>query len=662
MIKEVIGGIKNVFNKASPEDYVSIGNEDPVPKRTIISFIDSELEKRKNERIALELQWTLNNNFLNGNQYCDINMQSYTVEEIPKAYWWEHRAVYNHLAPIYETRLAKLGRVNPSLKTRPATNERRDISTAKICTSLIKGSYRQLKMHKKIKTATAWSEICGTVFYKTIWDKSKGRVIGDLESEIIKEGNKDTIIVPPYEVYPDKHSAEDIENIKSFMHVKAYTVSEIEEIWGIKLKGKEVDIFSLTQSNASVGGLGYRTNVQKITTSKMKDSELVIEYYERPTKKYPTGRLIIKAGNELLYYGELPYECEDDGERGIPFDRQVCVEKVGSFWGESIITRLIPVQRDYNAVRNKKREYLNRCVIQPLIYEENSINDDVIGEDGIAPGDMIPVKKGTSFMPKYLENGRLPPELLEEESKLIHEFESISGVSELALKSGVPTGTGSGVALEILQEQDDTRLSLSAENIRNTTIEVGKRWLRFDKQFAMGKRLLSYVGNDNSVQVFDWEASDITTYDVVLETENELAQSPAQRKQMVIDLLQMGVFNDSQTGRLDARKQAKIIEMLELGNWDSGNDITELHITRANRENMSMEKMQIPRIKDFDDHVIHILEHNKYRLSADYEELEASNPQVALIFDLHVKQHTQYINQQLQQQAMSQIAQQSNTN
>ena len=44
---------------------------------------------------------------------------------MPKLYWWEERKVYNHIAPIVDTRISLLQRIKPKLVVRPGT-ERSD--------------------------------------------------------------------------------------------------------------------------------------------------------------------------------------------------------------------------------------------------------------------------------------------------------------------------------------------------------------------------------------------------------------------------------------------------------------------------------------------------------------------------------------------------------
>lgn len=607
-------------------------------KDELIKLVKSEYDRRKTERIPFELQWQLNINFLGGNQYCDISLETRSVVEIPKLYWYSEREPYNHIAPIYETRLAKLGKVDPSLKARPSTNSRQDISSAKICTALLKGTYSEKKMLEKIKYANAWAEQTGTVFHKPVWDIRKGKILGVLNDEEIREGDINQSVVPSFEIFPDSPFSEGIEGCRSLIHARAMHVDDIFEQWGQEVKGREVDVFNMSQTSIGCGGLGYTANVQKVTPAKKKNHEVVLEYYERPSRKFRNGRLIIIAGTTLLYYGELPYMIGDDNERGIPFVRQVCIDRPGYFWGISVIERLIPIQRSYNAVKNRKHEYINRCTIGVLTYVDGSIDIETIESDGIPPGSHIPYMDGKQ-PPRFLENGGLPPEFENEEAKLENLFTVISGVSSFARESTPPVGANSGVAMEIVKEQDDNRLSLTAENIRLAVIRVGIMWLRLYKQFAQGPRVLKYVGSNNDVQVMDWQSTDITTFDVVIESENELAQTPAQRKQMVFDLLNAGLFNDPDTGHISRAVRSKILEMVELGNWESGDSVDVEHINRAMRENMFLEKGQVPHIFEFDDDGLHMNEHIKYMLTTDFEQLAATNPQMANMMYMHLKQH-----------------------
>ena len=73
----------------------------------------------------------------------------------------------------------------------------------------------------------------------------------------------------------------------------------------------------------------------------------------------------------------------------------------------------------------------------------------------------------------------------------------------LSRNSEAPTGAGSGVALEILREQDETRLSLTAEHIRSAVLEQAKQWIRLYRQFAIGPRMDRLIGDGKDVLVTD---------------------------------------------------------------------------------------------------------------------------------------------------------------
>jgi hypothetical protein len=68
-----------------------------------------------------------------------------------------------------------------------------------------------------------------------------------------------------------------------------------------------------------------------------------------------------------------------------------------------------------------------------------------------------------------------------------------------------------------------------------------------------------------------------------------------------------------------------------------------------------LEKGVVPVVLDFHDHAIHMDEHNKYRLSHEYEKMSQENPEMAMQFDTHIKIHEQALSQKMQQEMMSQM-------
>lgn len=612
-------------------------------KEDILDETIKDFEQRKTDRQFLELQMRLNMDFYDGNQFSYINKHTKNVEESEKMYWYQEMEVFNQIAPNVETRLAKLGRLRPIPKTRPATNTDDDIANAKISNKLLETSYYDQKIKDKQDIANMWSELTGTVIWKPIWNDNIGELITMSEDgEAMHEGNVEAIVVNPFEIYPDSLWHDDVEDCNSIIHAKAYTAIEVKDIWGVEVTGEEVNVLTVNSSAVNTGGIGQQSSGYRITNRQQKNSVIVIEKWEMPSKKHSNGRLIICTDKEILYIGDLPYKVGTDNNLGLPFINQKAIKTPGRFFGKSIIERLIPLQRRYNALKNRKAEYINRVSIGQMVYEEGSVDADFLEEEGTSPGLMIPYRAGFN-PPKYLEFHNLPAEFAIEEQNILSDFIRISGISELSKDSSAPTGVKSGIALGILQEQDDTRLSLTAGYIVSANISLGEKILRLYKQFADTDRLLRSVGENQTVELVTWNSSNVTSDDVYVDSQAQSLESTAQRRNMVFDLLGTGLFNDPETGGLTKESIAKIFDLIDLGNWEMGNDTDKLHLSKVDRENQILISGQWKDIDNYDDHLIHIKRHNRFRLTTNYEKIVAGNPQINVAFEYHVMQHVQFI-------------------
>ena len=576
--------------------------------KVIIDSIIKDFEQRAQERKPYELAWELNMNFMLGNQYSCIN-HSGEIEQTPKNYYWEEREVYNHIAPIIESRLAKLGKVRPTVSVRPTGSEQKDLYCAKLSKAILSSTTDKAGLPDIISSATVWSEITGTCFYKIIWDDLKGQTIANQNGTNIKNGDITISVCPPFEIYPDSAGTSDIENCQSIIHARAYPASTVEDVWNIKVEGKDIDTFTFDTSvvNNSLSG---KSNVSKLVHSLKHDHVLVVEKYQKPDQKNPNGKLTIIAGDKLVYDGEMPFIIGNDNTRSYPFVKQVSTAQVGNFWGVSVIERCIPIQRAYNALKNRKHEYIARLSAGVLAVEDGSVDIDNIEEEGLAPGKILVYRNGSSI-PKFIDAGSIPSEFNAEEDRLLNEFITVSGVSEFMRDSSVPSSITSGTALNLLIEQDETRLSVTAEYIRSAVKKISQIIIRLYKQFAQTKRLSRSCDENGDIELYYWTNSDLASDDIVLDTTNELTETPAQRKNTLMELYRSGLLND-ENGKLSNRNRAKLIESLGFGTWESSGDISQLHIKRAIKENLDLNTV-LP--LEVDDHQIHIEEHTKFILS-----------------------------------------------
>lgn len=593
---------------------VEIGQKQDKKADEKVKEIIFDYEKRKEARRVKEQSWLININFLMGNQYaCVLPSGEIGVDNTENG----SREVFNHIAPIVESRLAKLGKVRPSVSTRPASGSEKDKEVARLTKAVIDAVSSDINLPNLIKKATVWSEVTGTSYYKILventtqdgFETTESGNNGNAQAENLNLGEKlagkieggdiklRVCVISPFEIYPLDPSEEDLSLNPSIIHARAIRREDAEQTYGLTgLVGTSYKSLTSDQFFAGTTFFGGKSNAPVSLEVEKEDQVLVIERY---TKNIDGGgRLEIVVGDRLVYDGDMPF---DD----YPFVKQISASSLGSFYGVSIIDRCVPVQRAYNAVKNRKIEYLSRLTTGISVVEEGSVDVDDLIDGGLTPGKVVVYRAGAN-PPRMMETPTLPPELSREEDRLLNELITLTGVSELMRNSMLPSNVTSGTAINLLSEADDNRLSVAAEQIRESVLKLIKFILNVFKKQVNNKRISKLYDEKGQVQLYYWKGSDLSCEDVVLDTENELTNSFSQRKQMVIDLFKMGLFN-GENGKIEPKDKAKILDMIGFGSFDGAYSLSEEHLNRAKKENISGEFF----VLEVDDHSVHIAEHTR---------------------------------------------------
>lgn len=593
----------------------------------IVNQVNQDFINRQQERVQLERQWELNVNFLTGNQYCDINSRGEICDENKRFFWQNHR-VYNHVAPAIETRLAKFSRISPTVFLRPKSDDDKDIERANVSEKFIEGVFKRSNLDKIVSKVNTWSETCGTGFYKIVWDNTAGKKVGNLNGQNVYEGDVKIIAVSPFEIFPDSLYTEDIKDCLSIIHARAMPVQTIKEKYGVSVAGEEIGVYNLNRINK----VSFNQDTLKST---LKNSAIVIEKYVKPCEEYPNGLIVTVCGKHLLYYGEMPYINGVEGGRTYPFVKQECLTTCGSFFGSSVIERLIPIQRAYNAVKNRKHEFLSRLSMGIMTVEDGSIDTEDLQEEGLSPGKVLVYRQGGT-PPQMMEDITMPTDFNEEEDKLLKEFVSISGVPDIS-SSSTNSHLKSATALELLVEQDNERLISSAENIRRSYLEIAKQTVRLYAQFLCSVRAVNYQDHSNKTKVLYVDNECVGNDDVYLDSENELLYSNSQKKEMIFRLYESGLLNDEE-GQIRPVTREKILSLLGYKDLDYKKGMARLQEEKAQRENEQIKKRDMG-IEEIDDDRIHVDEHSRYIL-CEYESLTEEQKQRLLN---HVSLHKQRI-------------------
>ena len=581
-------------------------------KLALTKEIKEDFEKRREERRSLENGWLLNMRFLAGEQYCDVAPQGGLMDE-EKRFYWQTRRVYNRIAPVVDARMSKLVALRPTLTVKAFSDEESDMQAAKLASSVLKFACENIDFPRTVSRATLWAETCGSAFYKITWDNKGGRQVSvDENDSPVYEGEVRIDAVSAFEIFPDRLDAESVSDLASIIHAQIVSPAYVLENFGVALEAKdyvaadrnaggELAVYAVPASDGGVG-LGMP-----------KEGVLLIERYFKPTEAEPYGRLEIVAGDTLVFEGELPYLCGERNERDFPFVKQDCLRLPGAFFGQSMISRLIPLQRAYNAVRNRKHEFLNRLSIGIVAAEDGSIDCDELAEEGLAPGKVLVYRQG-SQAPQILDVGGMPSEFAAEEEWLEKEFTYISGVSDLSRSSTV-TNVTSATGLQLLLSQDDSRMSVTSDSLEHAAQAVGKQILRLYRQFAGNARLMTVCGEGKRVQLFYFNAAELPTADIRFVADQ--TTSPLEKRETLLKLFAAGLLTDEQ-GKTSKENRNKILDAFGFGDVENTKDITALHQAKAAEENLLFGGGEVE-AEEFDDHELHINEHTRYLLSAVFE-------------------------------------------
>ena len=238
-------------------------------------------------------------------------------------------------------------------------------------------------------------------------------VTGTVFYKVTKHDNQPLITVcSPFEIFPNKLDVSNMEEISSIIHAK---------------------------------------NV---------DDHLVVE-------KWTRDHLTIIRDKVLVYDGELPYP--------FPFVRGTSELVAGQFFGKSVVDRMIPVQRAYNAIKNRRAEFMSRMACGVVAVEDGSVDLDSLEVDGLCPGKIIVYQQGYRE-PRFMEAGSIPEELTKEEDRLLNEFNSISCGGDLISLMANRATVGEGT-LTIYSEQVKRQLRRSIQSIEDIYEQVGLKIL-----------------------------------------------------------------------------------------------------------------------------------------------------------------------------------------
>lgn len=613
-------------------------------RKKLCMWANSTYATLKQNRSRIERIWYVNLAMFRGRQNISIINTPVGTNGFrlltPPAPPWRVRLVINKIKGIIRREIAKCTAQRPSFIVAPATNEDEDYYAARAATQLLDAVYDDYEIGKTNLSRQWWGSICGTSFIKCYWDKSKvakqkgppDPMTGeptDVQGDLCIEN-----LIPFFLFVPDLMEV-DINKQPFVFHVYTKSKSWVENYYGKQLvtkmtvKGREGDL--LEEAFFDVVG------IKKPVEDQYKCMEIWIKPYGHPM--FPRGGLVTIVGDQLIQViEEFPYS---HGE--YPFIKFDHIQS-GQFYTTSVIEDLIPLQRELNRTRSQIIEAKNLMAKPKLMGPKGAIDPAKITSE---PGQYIPYEPGLGEV-KPLPMQNLPPFVSEEVQRIQADMDDISGQHEIS-RGNTPSQVTAATAISYLQEQDDTMLSEVIQSIEYSMAKLGQHILTYVIDYWSQDRLIKVAGKDESFDVSFLKGSALRgNKDVRVEAGSALPHSKAARQAFLMDLFKMGVF---------AEKPSEFLRILDLRGIDKIIADYKVDVQQAQRENIKLAAGMKVEINDFDNHEIHLQQHDRYSRGQEYEMLDEGKK---ALFIQHRQMHQQaiFMNQSKALQLQGQMGQQ----
>lgn len=607
--------------------------------KALVAFVDSELDNRRNSasRTALEAIALTNTAYLCGfdSVYFDGTSRQFKPIPAPSQLVGRNRVHVNRILPTVQNRLARLTKNEPRWEVRPQSSDEDDKDAARLAEEVIIQLWDQCQINQKRASLIMWLQQCGSAFLKVSWDPTLGKkhVVpvdkpgdgGQVSRiyELVAEGDIRVDVCSFFECFPDPLAMYWSE-CKSMIQAKIRPLSYFKDHYperGRLVKEEDCWLNSL-QYEARINALNTQTGASGMNQNQIKDSAIERAYYENPSKKHPLGRKIVTANGILLKEGTLDID-------ELPFIKFDDVIVGGKFFAESIITHLRPLQDQINRGKTMRAAWLNRtltgkyAVARGANLAREALNDqsgEVLEYDAVpnAPDGGKPVPLDIPMIPQFA---------YEEEETLKSDMDDTAGINE-ASRGQLPSAQIPAIGMQLLVEQDDTRIGVETESHEYSYANVGRLLLKYVDKFYDTDRLLKTAGNNMEYVVREFRGESIRkSFDVHVKRGSISPGSRTLKRQEIINLHEKGYFGNP----TDPLVLSNVLSMLEYGDEFQAWRTQSLRRHQIKRGLDQIEETSTkPNVSEFDDHALWIQELNDYRMTNKFESLQDDQKHIIL--------------------------------
>jgi hypothetical protein len=598
-------------------------------------------------RTDRHLSWYRNVLFYAGKQY--LRRVDNWWQSVPRTRFNRNlpRPVVNQIRVETEALTSVLTANAPKVNVDPNSKSAEDKAAAELGEIVLDAKDYSDNEEELREKLALWAVTTGNAFRKDYWDSDAAG------------GNGDTRVSIPspftMTVNPQASCDQDIEWI---METQPTSFNEIRRVYGKEGNGY-TGLADTVKAEAS-----YNEAIQRLLSLRalgefhsdwtygyddrvFKNYAIVKEWYSKPTRAYPKGRMVVTANGVVLFrVDESPYY---DEAKGLwhPYTHMRYLNVPANFWGRTPFTDGVDIQRSLNN-HYSLIELNNQRTASPhiMVPFQSGVHK---GTFSGKPGTIWRYKFNPQFpgaKPEVLQGRGMPPDVFNLLEILKTELSRVMGVHDI-LKGDKITGVNNYSSLELLREEANKNMNGPVRRFERM-IERGsmikliliQRYMKKEREdFTM--RLQTFNRDITALMVKSFKGADLRgNHSVRVEARSIAPKSIAAQRTALIEAAQYGVF----TFEGDVLAQAKAAELLDVP-IESG---VSVHVKRASAENDKLRQgIQQPTVFDEDDHALHIAEHNRLYLDPNFFYLSADAQK---FLEDHIEVHKNILSQQQQQQ------------
>lgn len=587
-----------------------------LPKKNQNQAFDALFQQAKRARLPFDKDVWLNIAFFQDEQYVEWASEAMTIRQIPRDEGREKtpRPVANKIMHFVAQEHAMALQTRPTFDVMPVGDGPMDVSDANVALALLRwhADDNVCELDGVLSDATLWAVVAGEGYLKWSYNTKKQR--GDICS------------VSPLDLYVDPYTKR-FRDARYVIHSQFMDPEQVYDIYGV-----EVDKGSLTQADplktALLRDMGAAPAVQGC---------MVNELWMKPTRRHPNGLFVVWCGNQrLVEPTAFPY-----AHKHLPFTQLGVIPRLGTPHYTCPVKFMRSQQMELNLF-HAQRILIRQAFANPKWWLPDDLELEADPDD--SPNQIL---RGNS------QGGNLKPEIIQptnmpmgrdEGDWIVEEMMHTVGLHEVS-QAQVPGRVEAAKAIEMLKESDASRLAELLRTTRSSLAEGGWQLLQLCKQFMPEGKIVTTYSREGVAEVRRFKRDAIQEgMRIQVTMGTGLARSRAAREDQVWKMIEAKIIQDPEVAA----------ELLDLPVGQILPSKAE-DIRLARNENYTIAAGQAVVPNSWDDHEIHLREHNKYRKTAEYLALGNDAKQK---FEFHCDQHesfqVQMLQKMLQKQALAQ--------